>query len=235
MNYLKIYKDLTVRGQKDRGLEYSERHHIIPKCMGGTDDESNLVKLTAREHYIAHQLLAMAYPAHHGIVHAAKIMMGNSRYTSREFEWIRVLAVKTSINFHTGRKRSKETCLRISKALKGKRLGIKFSDSHRENISKGRKGIKFSQTHKDNLSARKISQEWKDNLSKSIKGRPLKPETKSKIQEYWKSSESKDKQSELMKKIHSVKILCCYCGKESSRSNHARWHGDNCKEKPNGL
>jgi hypothetical protein len=37
-------------------LEYSETHHILPKCLGGKD-KNNLVKLTAKEHYIAHALL----------------------------------------------------------------------------------------------------------------------------------------------------------------------------------
>lgn len=37
--------------------EYFETHHIIPKCLGGSDDIENLVKLTAREHFISHLLL----------------------------------------------------------------------------------------------------------------------------------------------------------------------------------
>ena len=36
---------------------YTEKHHIIPKCMGGSNDFSNLIQLTAREHYICHYLL----------------------------------------------------------------------------------------------------------------------------------------------------------------------------------
>lgn len=36
---------------------YSERHHIIPKCMGGDNTKSNLVSLTAREHFVCHRLL----------------------------------------------------------------------------------------------------------------------------------------------------------------------------------
>ena len=40
-----------------KNQEYIERHHIIPRCLGGTDDESNLVDFTYREHYIAHYLL----------------------------------------------------------------------------------------------------------------------------------------------------------------------------------
>lgn len=39
------------------GSTYTEKHHIIPKCMGGPDTPNNLVRLTAKEHYIAHLLL----------------------------------------------------------------------------------------------------------------------------------------------------------------------------------
>ena len=40
---------------------YVEKHHIIPKSEGGRDEPPNLVNLTAREHYIAHLLLAKIY------------------------------------------------------------------------------------------------------------------------------------------------------------------------------
>ena len=38
-------------------LSYTERHHIVPKSMGGTDDHTNLVWLTAEEHLRVHLLL----------------------------------------------------------------------------------------------------------------------------------------------------------------------------------
>lgn len=37
--------------------EYREKHHIIPKSMGGDNSPQNLVELTAREHFICHLLL----------------------------------------------------------------------------------------------------------------------------------------------------------------------------------
>ena len=37
---------------------YSEKHHIIPKSLGGNNSSENLVKLTAREHFICHRLLS---------------------------------------------------------------------------------------------------------------------------------------------------------------------------------
>lgn len=36
---------------------YQEKHHIIPKSLGGSDEATNIVSLSAREHYIAHLLL----------------------------------------------------------------------------------------------------------------------------------------------------------------------------------
>jgi hypothetical protein len=38
-------------------LGYTEKHHIIPKSLGGSNEENNLVNLTAKEHYICHLLL----------------------------------------------------------------------------------------------------------------------------------------------------------------------------------
>jgi hypothetical protein len=37
--------------------EYFERHHILPKSMGGDNSKHNLVLLTAREHFLSHWLL----------------------------------------------------------------------------------------------------------------------------------------------------------------------------------
>ena len=35
----------------------THKHHIVPRHMGGTDDESNLVELTVEEHALAHLFL----------------------------------------------------------------------------------------------------------------------------------------------------------------------------------
>lgn len=54
--------------------EYHERHHILPKCMGGTNDKDNLVDLTAQEHYNAHKLLAEENPNVQGLLYARHMM-----------------------------------------------------------------------------------------------------------------------------------------------------------------
>lgn len=62
--YTTWYNSIISRA-KTRPVEgYTERHHIIPKCLGGLDDAINLVRLTAREHFICHQLLVKMVPSH---------------------------------------------------------------------------------------------------------------------------------------------------------------------------
>ena len=60
--YARIYNSIVVRAQK-RGLckrvltGYFEKHHVVPKSLGGSDLNENLVLLTAREHFLCHMLL----------------------------------------------------------------------------------------------------------------------------------------------------------------------------------
>lgn len=49
---------------------YKERHHIQPKCMGGENNEENLIDLYPNEHYIAHKLLCEKYPKCDGLITA---------------------------------------------------------------------------------------------------------------------------------------------------------------------
>jgi len=63
LNYKKIYDDL-IESRKMRPKlegEYYESHHILPRCMDGTDDPENLIYLTAEGHFVAHLLLAKVY------------------------------------------------------------------------------------------------------------------------------------------------------------------------------
>jgi hypothetical protein len=55
--YTKWYFNIITRRQTQHIRGYVEKHHIIPRSIGGTDEQSNLVCLTAREHFICHLLL----------------------------------------------------------------------------------------------------------------------------------------------------------------------------------
>ena len=62
MDYLKIYNNIVEIRKNTILTGYTETHHIIPRCIGGTNDSWNLVKLTAREHFFCHLLLCKIYP-----------------------------------------------------------------------------------------------------------------------------------------------------------------------------
>jgi hypothetical protein len=93
MDYQKIYDNL-VQSRKNRLIDgYVEKHHIIPKCLGGTDDKDNLVILTYREHFIAHWLLVKIHKTHSGINYAFLCMLRKQSdgrmLNSRMFETIK--------------------------------------------------------------------------------------------------------------------------------------------------
>lgn len=57
--YSNCYYNIINRAKSRQidSLGYIEKHHIIPKSLGGTNAPENLVQLTAKEHFICHLLL----------------------------------------------------------------------------------------------------------------------------------------------------------------------------------
>ncbi len=88
MNYQKIYNDLikTRKKRSTKTVEYYEKHHIIPRTLGGNNEAENLVSLTAREHYLCHWLLTKIYPDNPNIWVSFALMSGRlSPKATREF------------------------------------------------------------------------------------------------------------------------------------------------------
>ena len=74
MNYTTHYQRLIARARIRALTGYRERHHVIPRCMGGDDSPTNLVGLTPEEHYVAHQLLVKMYPWSKKLLSAVVLM-----------------------------------------------------------------------------------------------------------------------------------------------------------------
>jgi hypothetical protein len=187
MNYLKIYNQFIKNRKLKDPIRYVEKHHIVPKSLGGLDDESNIIKLSASDHLFTHGLLARVYKGK--MIFALKRMLygQQKRYTSKSershYEFVKS-NLKHSIESkskmskaHSGKKLSNvtkrkisdfqkdkiftdETKRKISQSLIGNQCakGAVRSDKTKAKMSEAKKGITFSEEHKDNL-------------SKSLKGR----------------------------------------------------------------
>jgi hypothetical protein len=121
MNYQNHYDNLINRARV-RALDcYTEGHHIIPRCIGGTDNPINLVELTPEEHYVAHQFLIKIFPNEAKIVLAARYMTnGNKknggRTNNRMYGWLKRKFSEAMREINTGRKQSAETILKRQKS-----------------------------------------------------------------------------------------------------------------------
>jgi hypothetical protein len=55
--YYKIISRALAEHRSKKVNDGKQTHHIIPRCMGGSDDTHNLVLLTYKEHRVCHRLL----------------------------------------------------------------------------------------------------------------------------------------------------------------------------------
>lgn len=65
MNYQRIYDRLIERAKATVYNEPTELHHIVPKSQQGSDEESNLVKVPVRLHFVLHELLYKIHKTTH--------------------------------------------------------------------------------------------------------------------------------------------------------------------------
>ena len=168
--YSKWYFELVAKGQASPVDGYGEWHHIIPKSLGGSNEKVNLVRFSAREHFVAHRLLVrmLVGKAKQKMVYALKRTVSSKKHVpnSRVFAQIREEYAKTTSAVLTGRK---------------------LSQAHRENISRGQKGLPKNDSFKKQMSDRlrdiNRDSERREKISASLKGHTMSEETRRKISE----------------------------------------------------
>jgi len=135
--YFSIIKNAKL---KNNHTGYIERHHIIPRSFGGDGTKNNLVKLTAREHFICHLLLTKMTNGvnRHKMLHAFMLMKGKTdkqqRYiNSRLFDSIKKEFGEIIRNKKLGSKHTQETKEKIRNTLKS--MPSPISDAGRKSIS----------------------------------------------------------------------------------------------------
>ena len=193
MNYQRVYNNIIQQALTRKISGYFEKHHIIPKCMGGSDEQNNLCDLTAREHYICHVLLVKMYPANTKLLYAWNMMNNmsdgackyNKRYyKSKKYATLKQAFSKARSKDRIGFKHKEETKIKIRLANKGKISKLKnrtYEDIHgcekaqqlkanRSVSAKNRSDYNDPERCKK-LSDRVITDEWRLKNSLSKKGR----------------------------------------------------------------
>ena len=131
-----------IQQSKTRSLSgYTEKHHIIPKSLGGDNTKNNLAILTPREHFICHLLLTKMTEG----INKQKMIFGlwrmsvptkdRHRITSTQYEKIRNEFCRVNSDRHKGKINSKES-LDKRKSTMLERYGTMITFTKHNNIAK---------------------------------------------------------------------------------------------------
>lgn len=243
--YEKWYVSITENAKNRKLTKYAETHHIVPRSLGGSDDESNLVKLTAREHFICHWLLTKIYTgeSRSKMIYALNGMKrtnkGQQRYETpitgrvyaklkEEFGKIHSQTMKGRVAYNKGKKMSEEQKAKI-RATKKANPYTPSPEQIKKQILR-QTGTTRAQSTKDAISKSltgKLKNPWSEEeklkRSKALKGKPKNPKSIAKRTETLKTLAAEGKH-------HSQIILTCpHCRVSMKKMPYARWHGDKCK------
>jgi hypothetical protein len=125
--YTKCYYSIIDRA-KSRDLPkevYIERHHIIPKSLGGSNEQNNLVTLTPREHFICHLLLPRMLTGvnKRNMTFAIWSMMNRDHSKQR---------ARHKVNSHVYQRLKNQIAIAISESNKGRKRTPEFCQRIRD-------------------------------------------------------------------------------------------------------
>lgn len=131
MDYKSIYDSLIHRARNRIPSGYVERHHITPKCMGGSDENHNLVALTPEEHFLAHILLVKIFPNEPNLIIAVnKMARGHKGKRARKlYGWLKKKFAKRISELQAGSGNSQYGTMWISNAILKENRKIKKNDN----------------------------------------------------------------------------------------------------------
>ena len=163
--YIRFISTRRPPNQLKGRLQGYERHHILPRSLGGLDNKENLIKLTPREHFIAHLILWKAYGREmsKAIWYMCNKKTYSSSLSSRQYEVLRLEQALESSRTNTskcvgkknpmyGKKHTEEWKARASEQFRGE-----------NNPNFGKKGNlgaswNWTEDQKENLRQRRAQQ-----------------------------------------------------------------------------
>lgn len=216
MDYTRHYNKLIERAPKIRPTNYfTEGHHVVPRCIGGTDDDG-IAYLTPEEHYIAHLLLVKIYPNEPKLVYAANAMstykLNGYRLNNKSYGWLRKKHSRIVKESLTGKPRPPEVIAKISATQKGRlltekqkaarlaRIGKPLQEETRRKISEANKGRKLTP---EQCAARKprgpMSEKQRLAISAARKGQPSNRRGKKMSEEHRRKISESNKRTYILK------------------------------------
>jgi len=226
--YTRWYYAIVANAQSRITSDYTEKHHIVPKSLGGSNSSENLVALTAREHFVCHWLLTkmvdhkkhryQMWNAFSCMLYRENPRQERYKVTSKIFENIKKEGAKVkSIKFSGdnnpmfGKTHSEDAKAKIRKT----HVGRKKTDQERRNISLSSLGKPKTDSHKMSL-----KKSWANNK-----------ENRSGVNHpgYGKELDSNRKEKIRQGVLNMPLHTCEHCGKITTKGNYKRWHSDNCK------
>mgnify|MGYP001765938100 CR=1 FL=1 len=145
--YERWYDNITSRAKSkpDSNVTF-EKHHIVPRSLGGTNDSTNIAWLTPREHYICHLLLVKMntgtaknkmWWALHKMIYASNQYQFRYVPTSRRFAQLKEAFY---LRLRVPRIITQEHKNNIAEANRKRLKGTKFSDDVKQKMSISRNG-----------------------------------------------------------------------------------------------
>lgn len=249
-----------IESRKNRVLDVNENyenHHIIPLSLGGSDDPTNIIKLTYREHFLSHKLLYLFTVG----MDKSKMGFALHRMTTINNK-NQIYRIKNSREFEKIKKEIYEFIRGENHPSYGKKI---FKDFQKEKMSNDKMGDKnpmygkkpwnYGLTKENSDVIRKYSEKFSERfkngeiiipnqgkkteaglkkISLLFKGKPKSESHKKKLSEINRgkklSDETKQKMS-ISRKGKKQKLLTCpHCNKQGGTTMY-RWHFNNCKTK----
>jgi len=242
--YTKIYNLIIARSFTRELYGYSEKHHIIPKCLGGNNLKENIAILSAREHFICHWLLtkmligvakAKMYHALNLMLHAENPYQAHKRYkfTSRVYEifkkkYAKILSLRALKNnpMHDPKTREKHAAAIKQRGPTVGNSGNTASDITKAKMRSAQLGKTLTPATKEKLSLININRDYRPGNTGLVSW--YNPVTK--MKKFFLKDAEPD--GDWVKgSIPQTKVTCPHCGKNGSKAPMSKWHFDKCKEK----
>jgi hypothetical protein len=230
--HLRIYRQF-IEGRQNRIIGdsiYTELHHIWPRSLGGTNEPDNLIRLTAREHFIAHLIL---WKSLGGKMTYAFWRMAHSKQNGESY-WLSSRQYKS-----LKEDLAKEVSVTVKKHLTGKkRIHKGFEKSFlipKQELSfyldMGYElGFSSPELSKYKYSEkREVSKETRRKISEANKGREVSIETRRKISEAHTGHVVSDETKEKIRRGH--KGLSSHRKDLSYEQEYGKEKSDEIKEK----